>query len=357
MALANAHEWTGEGEGGGVTRRNMTEKGTLNITYLLGNGYDLQLGLKTAYSDFYEHLKNNKSEEFENNSIFQEIANDKIGFWSDFELALGKFTEEIQSGDENVTDTFSKEVDNLGRELADYLKFEEKKLDVSINSSSLSTFDKNLIVGNLKEKEQEDITKLLTSNSFNKVNFNFVSFNYTKSIDKYVHALRYYNNSFLNKECTINIPVHVHGSLGNYPIIGVNDESQLAPNSHITLKDSLIKSYQIEETGSYNKEKGLKALESSDLIIIFGVSFGETDKEWWQAITKILQTNKTTIIIYHFVENLNLNSTRQLRNETRDAKNRLLRHSDLTNDERKALESKIFVILSKNLFKFPILEK
>lgn len=335
----------------------MAEQGTLNITYLLGNGYDLQLGLKTAYSDFYEHLKNNKSKEFEDNSIFQEIANDKIGYWSDFELALGKYTNELNSADEKVVDKFLEDTDNLIRELATYLQSESKKLNVSVDRTILPAFDSSFIVGNLKEKERENITKLLNSDSFNEVNFNFISFNYTKSIDKYVHVLRYYNNSFLDKECTLNIPVHVHGSLENYPIIGVNDKSQLSPNSHIDLKENLIKSHQIEETGSYNKENGLKALESSDLIIIFGVSFGETDKEWWQAITKVLQNNKTTIIIYHFVENLNLNSTRQLRIETREAKNRLLRHTDLTTDERKALESKMYVILSKELFKFPILEK
>ncbi|HFI0115045.1 TPA: AbiH family protein [Streptococcus suis] len=335
----------------------MTEQGTLNITYLLGNGYDLQLGLKTAYSDFYEHLKNNKSKEFDDNSIFQEIANDKIGYWSDFELALGKHTNELNSEDKKVVDKFLEDADNLIRELATYLQTESKKLNANLNILTLPAFDSSLIVGNLKENEREIVIKLLNSSSFSKVNFNFVTFNYTNAIEKYVNKLRNTFDSFMGKKCTLNSPVHVHGSLGNYPIIGVNDESQLAPNSHIDLQEDLIKSHQIEETGSYNKEKGLKALESSDLIIIFGVSFGETDKEWWQAIAKILQTNKTTIIIYHFVENLNLNSTRQLRNETRDAKNRLLRHSDLTNDERKALDSKIYVILSKELFKFPILEK
>ena len=70
----------------------MEEKTTLNITYILGNGYDIQLGLKTAYSDFYEYLIKNRSKELENNSIFKEIVSDKIGYWSDFELALGKYT-------------------------------------------------------------------------------------------------------------------------------------------------------------------------------------------------------------------------------------------------------------------------
>ena len=355
MALANADEWTGEG--GGVTRRNMAEQGTLNITYLLGNGYDLQLGLKTAYSDFYEYLKNNKSKEFEDNRIFKAIESDKFGYWSDFELALGDYTNKLELEKPEVVDKFLDDVDNLFRELATYLQVESKKLNRDLNSLGLPLFDNNFIVGNLKEKEREIVNRLLNTNSFSKVNFNFVSFNYTSSIEKYVNKLRNSFSSFIGKGCAFNDPVHVHGSLENYPIIGVNDESQLSPNSNIDLKDSLIKSFQIEETGSYNKEKGIKALESSDLIIIFGVSFGETDKEWWQAITKMLQNNKTTIIIYHFVENLNLNSTRQLRNETRDAKNRLLRHSNLTNDERKTMESKIFVILSKNLFKFPILEK
>ena len=336
----------------------MEEKTTLNITYILGNGYDIQLGLKTAYSDFYEYLIKNRSKELENNSIFKEIVSDKIGYWSDFELALGKYTKYLKAEDEGVAILLSDQVDELLIELADYLQIEEKRLSTSLNSSHISSFDKSLIVGNLKEKEQDIITNLLNSDSFNgKVNFNFISFNYTSSIDKYVQLLRNNYSYFIGKDCIINLPLHVHGSLGNYPIIGVNDESQLALNSHIELKDSLIKSRQNEEIGSYCRENGFKVLESSDLIIIYGVSFGETDMEWWQAITKASQENNTPIIIYQFVEALNLNSPRQLKIETRSAKNRLLMHSNLNHEERKDLESKIFVVLSKNLFKFPILEK
>ncbi|QZT37063.1 bacteriophage abortive infection AbiH family protein [Halosquirtibacter xylanolyticus] len=38
----------------------------MNILYILGNGFDLQLGLKTSYNDFYNYytkLKDNPSEE------------------------------------------------------------------------------------------------------------------------------------------------------------------------------------------------------------------------------------------------------------------------------------------------------
>lgn len=39
----------------------------MNILFLLDNGFDLNLGMKTRYSDFYEYYKlvNSKSEKIE----------------------------------------------------------------------------------------------------------------------------------------------------------------------------------------------------------------------------------------------------------------------------------------------------
>ncbi|SDD38363.1 Bacteriophage abortive infection AbiH [Algoriphagus faecimaris] len=60
----------------------------MNIVYLIGNGFDLNLVLNTKYSDFYEYYKSSKT----SNPKILEIKNEisaNLQNWSDLELALG----------------------------------------------------------------------------------------------------------------------------------------------------------------------------------------------------------------------------------------------------------------------------
>ena len=72
-------------------------KKDLVITFLIGNGFDLGLGLKTRFKDFYtQYLEYNST----NKNILEfkgEIARD-IESWSDFEYQLGQYSKNF---DEN----------------------------------------------------------------------------------------------------------------------------------------------------------------------------------------------------------------------------------------------------------------
>ena len=67
----------------------------MNILYIVGNGLDIQYGLKTKYSDFYEYqlpiYKEKNSNENYSNIIYDNILIDQDTNWenwSDLELAL-----------------------------------------------------------------------------------------------------------------------------------------------------------------------------------------------------------------------------------------------------------------------------
>ena len=59
----------------------------MNVTYLIGNGFDLGLGLKTRFSDFLPIYISEKSKD-EDILEFQEDIAKSIDDWSDFELQL-----------------------------------------------------------------------------------------------------------------------------------------------------------------------------------------------------------------------------------------------------------------------------
>lgn len=60
----------------------------MNVTYILGNGFDLNLGLKTSYYDFYDYYKNipSPNEDIEN---LKEDIKSNINQWSDLEHRIG----------------------------------------------------------------------------------------------------------------------------------------------------------------------------------------------------------------------------------------------------------------------------
>lgn len=87
----------------------------MNIVYLIGNGFDLNLGMKAAYSDFYAHLLKLKDVAPHIKKLREEIDSN-LENWSDFELGLGKYLEKIDEEEaialrEDVLELLSKYID------------------------------------------------------------------------------------------------------------------------------------------------------------------------------------------------------------------------------------------------------
>ena len=63
------------------------------ITFLIGNGFDINLGLKTRYSDFYDYYKYRATKD---SVILRWMhEDDDKGNWADLETALGEKVEGI----------------------------------------------------------------------------------------------------------------------------------------------------------------------------------------------------------------------------------------------------------------------
>lgn len=94
----------------------------MDITFFIGNGFDINLGLKTRYSDFYEYYKEHATE---TSIILQWMIGDpNKENWADLETALGRKLEDL---DENNVDLFTKAHGELDELLLDYLEDEQMK--------------------------------------------------------------------------------------------------------------------------------------------------------------------------------------------------------------------------------------
>ena len=63
----------------------------MNITFMIGNGFDRNLGLKTTYSDFIQWYKETPAKT-ETLKEFREYINDNEELWSAAEEELGRYT-------------------------------------------------------------------------------------------------------------------------------------------------------------------------------------------------------------------------------------------------------------------------
>lgn len=66
----------------------------MNITYLIGNGFDLNLGLETKYTDFIKVYKNQVMSDKKIEDFRWRVAAN-LALWSNAELAFGKCTKDF----------------------------------------------------------------------------------------------------------------------------------------------------------------------------------------------------------------------------------------------------------------------
>ena len=69
----------------------------MNITFLIGNGFDLNLGLKTSFSDFLKVYKEPQAGDSDVIKKFKSYFLKDENLWSDAEMAFGKITDDFYS--------------------------------------------------------------------------------------------------------------------------------------------------------------------------------------------------------------------------------------------------------------------
>ena len=205
----------------------------MNITFLIGNGFDVGIGMKSRFKDFfpvYQEKSQNKSEVIK--QLSENIQGD-YDTWADFETALGEYT--INFNKENKQNLID-QVDDFETEFIEYLKEEEKSLmieeDKEVGTIMNNALLKYYLAPNLPPESSAIIKSLYDTNASSSHLYQFVNFNYTftlercleKIVEKIVCKRRVAGGDRIDK---IGKIVHVHGTCNLHPIIGVNDESQI----------------------------------------------------------------------------------------------------------------------------------
>lgn len=341
-----------------------------NITFFIGNGFDLNLGLKTKFSDVINEYLKIKTDDA-NIKKFQEEFDENYENWSDFEKALGEYTAKFTA--DNINDLI-KQIETFRDVLIRKFKEEEASIDYAKNAGKMiSVFFKSLTEFNnyLLDEDKQAISHILSASRGNKdIYYNFVSFNYTNVLDKCVQIVKTnvmstnslrksdYNGQYIVDK--IEEVKHIHGTLQNQLILGVDNIDQIANEEFKKDGDFLWKMIK-PLTNKELKRTTVKEIEDiidiSSIICVFGMSIGETDKTWWKYIVTWLKVDTSRhLVIFYYNENIDKTNPRTIIENRKNVENIFFSVVEIVQEqERNQLLDRIHIAYNHNMFKMDIL--
>lgn len=317
----------------------------MDLVFLLGNGFDINIGMKTRYCNFYDfYLKQVSSNVV---STFKNNIRENIENWADLELQLGEYLECLQEDDAILI------YNDLIKNLQIYIQSEEEKYryDVEPNivrkdlispENYLRHMDSQFIISNWKKTNENWRVRI-------------ISFNYTKSLEKLIA----FNNERIVIETVnghqryIDAVEHIHGFADDRMILGVNDSKQIKNQNLRDYKRIIRRFIKPECNKTYGLNHGDKCtswINGAQIICLYGLSLGETDKIWWNKIAKRLVSSSVVLIIFFFDNNFQEIAGPDYEDKADDIRDLFLSRTQLTDSEKQNIYSKIYISFSRDIF-------
>ncbi len=153
----------------------------MNITFFIGNGFDINIGLATRYSQFYPYFIKNAND----NNMIKSWINGNEKLWSDLEEKLGQEIGKIPEGE---LDKFYNDKDELDRLLIEYLEQEQAKYGFEDSETIKKEFSKSMLnfYSELPVEDVASIKKTMDVYKDEDFEYSYITFNYTNILDRIV---------------------------------------------------------------------------------------------------------------------------------------------------------------------------
>ena len=333
----------------------------MNITFLIGNGFDRALGLKTGYSHFYKWYCAKKSDSDVINKFRESIDADikcidenTIKLWSDAELGLAAVTEKYSIED------FVTCCEDMHDMLTEYLVGEDAKFTdtdekfsqiVQLFSSQIVEFQQDL-----DRTEQQLFTKIRNDNREYDSLINIITLNYTRTCDKIHKALSAKALSSWNMRSTHYLKmgkiVHAHGYVDSFPILGVCDSNLIANQQYLNnpaFRALMIKKESIRVAGETWRDDTNALINNSSIICVFGASLGASDSDYWKSIATWLNGGPSRrLVIFWFDSNIKRTNISYYQKYVTKQKiqDKFLDFSNFDENTREQLRDRIHVVVN-----------
>ena len=256
------------------------------VTFILGNGFDIELGLNTSYKDFYRWYltKNDVSEDY--SKMREQILRYMDGenpTWEDYELALGQLTNDFDDPE------MFKRCFLLAKEaLVAYIKkqYSEECLKNRdyFKSAAYRLIEVSQEMAPIEPKDGH-------------IEFNCISLNYTPLFhdgkDDFLENEQLVSRSseWLGRY-RLGEMINVHGTFDN-PILGVDNVDQIANKEfrkNQEIVNLMVKGEIDKNIGQGWRENAVRLILKSDKIYVLGASMGDTDEFWWKTLAEWVES-------------------------------------------------------------------
>jgi len=171
----------------------------LNILYMIGNGFDLNLGLNTKLSHVIDEIIKEETDNPDILKLKENLIKYKDLWWSDFELQLGQYTNKFNS--ETIT-SYDNQYNYFVKKIINLFKKQEDRIDYQDNTSFIAiSFMKHIAAF---YNYLPDTSRQIVINTMKKINedenmhYDFITFNYTSVLDNFVKCslIEYNKNNY-----------------------------------------------------------------------------------------------------------------------------------------------------------------
>lgn len=333
----------------------------MNITFLIGNGFDRNLGLDTAYSDFVKYYKETEGK----TDVLKDFRNhikENEELWSAAEIEMGNYTGKFEVGQGAA---FSECHNDFCDYLAEYLKKQERRIDYNYIADEIERAFSELITVTkpFPKQERNVIDRAFAGHKSENTTYNFINYNYTRTLDECVSKLKSkttvlgrYNNGATTFVHEIGLVRHVHGTVNGQMVFGVHDRSQIAKPEifqceYGDIYESALIKKQANDSYQENTDAEIKLiLDKSNIVYIYGMSIGETDKLWWERVCEWLggDIHRHLLIYRHGMPSRGLLGTAYTIEE-RKTRREITQFADFDEQQKANLEKRIH-ITGDNIF-------
>lgn len=284
----------------------------MNVLFIIGNGFDLRLGLPTGYPDFLKYYEsqepkyNLKVKDWKKRffTIMRKKEENGNTEWRDLEIALGGFSSEFEP---HQKEDFKDFYVDINTSLFEYLKAIE-----------LSVKDK--FVEQQSHQLKEDLgnpSRYLTSRDRRNCDqrtlgeywyIDIISFNYTSTFEELctdeIVLGDWYSRSGSEDQFSFSLRSihHLHGQLAEETILlGVDNIEQITNQKFrqdADILDVLVKPRSNHNYGTLTDDVCVELIDNATFICFFGTSLGLTDKSWWTRIGNRFLADPSVTLLY-----------------------------------------------------------
>lgn len=325
----------------------------MNITFLIGNGFDLNLGLKTSYKDFKEFYYAKEPDD----KLSKLLKDEKIDYWSDLEVSLGKVLGQYS---EDEIDDYLNSKEFMERCFQEYLSHENSQFQIDDPDELFNIFSNSIInfysEFNRTERKQYEEFLLHTRE---KIHYAFITYNYTSILDQIIKnfpmsdGFSQHTAGPYTYHDTVDSPLHVHGDLESGIIFGVDNEAQLCVSDSVknhSFEKYLIKVKLNNECGEQRVSQAKHIIDGSKYICLYGLSAGITDSMWWEYLIEWLSGDGSRRLVLFIREKSNHRFSVSSQNRHADKTRREFISKSYKNEVDESVSSRIIIVEGSSIF-------